>query len=505
MGGTEYNYPQQPSYGESMRESLQAQVDLAPELYQAEASQQYGRPAYAQLETDILRNTLLGQERFVPGEGGAEGGVYQSPATQPATTTVTRPGGDVEFTKDEDGRLAIGMGQTSYQVPNQQGQAGVHQSLGSAYMAANPDQRESMMADWRKVQSGETTPQQLIALGIPEEMAMRAAQMSGDEFAQMHYDFKGKEAGYAFPTQGEMQRGEGLLELLGGGGIQEFGTGQVEQKFLTREATEEDVAAGTARFVGQEIDEGRIRDGQMIGETRDVIGTSERQAGYSKSGDFMGLAQYGSDIAEQSARRQRAADIGDVQKFGAIASQAIRESDPLSSGLLTTMGEQATEGLDARGDLTKREEEGAIQSARRAWEARGSVRAPMAVVSELENLESAQRARAAQRRAFATQTMQASRAMTADPFMAILGRPSGASQQIASAGLGGAQYGLSASPGVVFNPEAGLNYQLGQSGNLANLEAAKMGASAQKTAGVMSGLGALGGGFLQNPSLKFSQ
>ena len=129
----------------------------------------------------------------------------------------------------------------------------------------------------------------------------------------------------------------------------------------------------------------------------------------------------------------------------------------------------------------------------------------MAVVSELENLESAQRAREAQRRAFATQTMQASRAMTAAPFMAILGRPSGASQQIASAGLGGAQYGLSASPGVVFNPEAGLNYQLGQSGNLANLEAAKMGASAQKTAGVMSGLGALGGGFLQNPSLKFSQ
>ena len=500
MGGTEYNYPQQPSYGESMRESLQAQVDLAPQLYQAEASGAYGRPAYAQLETDILRNTLLGQERFVPGEGGAEGGVYQSPATQPAMTTVTRPGDDVEFTKDEDGRLAIEMGQTSYQAPNQQGQAAVHQTLAGAYMAANPDQRESMMTDWENIQSGQTTPQQLMEnFQIPEEMAMRAAQMSPDEFAQMHYDYKGKQEGFAFPTQGEMERGEGLLDLLGGGKdqIQQFSTGQVEQEFLTREATEEDVAAGTARFVGQEIDEGRIRDGQMIGETRDVIGTSERQAGYSKSGDFMGLAQYGSDIAEQSARRQRGADIADVQRFGGIASRAIRDADPLSSGLLTTMGEQATEGLEARGDLTTREREGAVQSARRAWEARGRVRDPMAVVSELENLESAQRAREAQRRAFATQTMQASRAMTADPFMAILGRPSGASQQIAQTGLGGAQYGLSAGPGVVFNPEAGLNYQLGQSGNLASLEAAKMGAQAQKQAGMMSMFGDLGGAAME--------
>ena len=65
MGGTDFNYPQQPSYGESMRESLQAQVDLAPQLYQAEASQQYGRPAYAQLETDILGANNVGLDSVV--------------------------------------------------------------------------------------------------------------------------------------------------------------------------------------------------------------------------------------------------------------------------------------------------------------------------------------------------------------------------------------------------------------------------------------------------------
>ena len=45
-GGTKINYPAQPSYGESLRDSLRAQIDLAPELYAAEAET---RPRYAQL------------------------------------------------------------------------------------------------------------------------------------------------------------------------------------------------------------------------------------------------------------------------------------------------------------------------------------------------------------------------------------------------------------------------------------------------------------------------
>ena len=127
------------------------------------------------------------------------------------------------------------------------------------------------------------------------------------------------------------------------------------------------------------------------------------------------------------------------------------------------------------------------------WEARGRVRDPGAGVSELENLETARRAREAQRRGFATQTMQASRAMTADPFMAILGRPSGASQQIATGAAGGAQYGLEAGPSQ-YSPESGLSYMLGQQTNQANLQAAQAAANATRQAGMWAGLGALGGG-----------
>ena len=70
MGGTDINYPAQQPYGESMREALTAQIDLARPLYEAEASREYGRPAYAQLETDILRDTLLGKSRWEEQEGG---------------------------------------------------------------------------------------------------------------------------------------------------------------------------------------------------------------------------------------------------------------------------------------------------------------------------------------------------------------------------------------------------------------------------------------------------
>ena len=57
---TNYNMPPQQSYSDSMREALDAQVDLAPDLFYAEANQETGRPAYARLNQNILEESLLG-------------------------------------------------------------------------------------------------------------------------------------------------------------------------------------------------------------------------------------------------------------------------------------------------------------------------------------------------------------------------------------------------------------------------------------------------------------
>ena len=106
MGGGGYQPPAQPSYSESLRDSLQAQIDLGPALYQAEAQ---ARPRYAQLETDILRDTMLGrgaQQGMLdfmgaPAQQYTTGDVqYQPPWVDPAATAFE------EAFAPEDGQQA---------------------------------------------------------------------------------------------------------------------------------------------------------------------------------------------------------------------------------------------------------------------------------------------------------------------------------------------------------------------------------------------------------------
>ena len=537
-GGTEINYPQQQSYGESLRDSLTAQIDLAPELFAAEASQQYGRPAYAQLETDILKDTLLGQQRWTPDEGampeiqpmpagqapagaGAPDWASMAPSVQQAQTDqmralyqlgtqgLARREGDPNWADSISQEQLSALGQMGYidpeitkanayqpqvqeqvaqgvqqwmrdsgregdigqldafaninqldaggiydtwagsrgQVAQPQQQAGgvipmdrpVEGDFMQAYMGGMTQPQREQAATWAEnMRSGAFTPEQLVReFGVPAELAQRAPTMTDDELSRLHYDYYGKGEGYSLPVAGEMGRGGGLLEMMGGA-----------------------------------------------------------EAGY-RDGEFQGLATFGSDVAAESARRQRESDIQDVTDMAPDLRSAMEAADPIGATLLTEMGAQAENELKARGDLTPRERRMAEQAARKAWTQRGLVRDPQAVVDELSSLEDAQRLRKAERRGFAQQVMGASKTMGADPFMAILGRPSGAGQQVAQSGIGTAGYGLTAGPGVVFNPEAGLSYMLGQQQNQANLAAAQASANATRSAGMAGGLGALGGGIAQ--------
>ena len=54
--------PPPRDYAKEMRENYEAQIELAPELYASEASQEYGRPAYARLDLEILKDTMLGTQ-----------------------------------------------------------------------------------------------------------------------------------------------------------------------------------------------------------------------------------------------------------------------------------------------------------------------------------------------------------------------------------------------------------------------------------------------------------
>ena len=62
MGMYSAKAPPDRDYAKETRESLQAQIDLAPDLYAAEANPDYGRAAYAQLDLDILRDVMTGKD-----------------------------------------------------------------------------------------------------------------------------------------------------------------------------------------------------------------------------------------------------------------------------------------------------------------------------------------------------------------------------------------------------------------------------------------------------------
>lgn len=54
--------PPPRDYAKETRDTLQSQIDLAPDLYAAEASEEYGQPAYARLGLRALEASMLGGE-----------------------------------------------------------------------------------------------------------------------------------------------------------------------------------------------------------------------------------------------------------------------------------------------------------------------------------------------------------------------------------------------------------------------------------------------------------
>ena len=67
-GGSQPTYVQN-DYQETMREALQAQIDLAPDLFYNEANQDFGRPAYARLNQQLVQEGLFGSRVNVDSDG----------------------------------------------------------------------------------------------------------------------------------------------------------------------------------------------------------------------------------------------------------------------------------------------------------------------------------------------------------------------------------------------------------------------------------------------------
>lgn len=225
-----------------------------------------------------------------------------------------------------------------------------------------------------------------------------------------------------------------------------------------------------------------------------------------------------------AATAQRTADITDVINLGPLAAQAFRAANPERTALMAALqkealgagaspleaelNRQALEDLGLGGQLSPEEMRTATQAAREGFSARGMVLGRPAVLAEALNRNQFATARQAQRRGFAGNVEELSLRRRAadrgflgnvaqlqsgtsfDPLMAILGRPTTATQ------AGQAQFGLAS--GVlgrmdsqkfdIFNPYAAdlynTNFNAAAARNIAeaNLGASVYGANLQRSA-----------------------
>ena len=210
-------------------------------------------------------------------------------------------------------------------------------------------------------------------------------------------------------------------------------------------------------------------------------------------------------LERETLAAQRAADIGAVEQYGSRATAALRAADPYSTKMAELQQKQAEQLYGAAQGVTPEQQRLAQQQARAAGLARGRVGDQSSIAAELLGREDV----LARKRAEAAQMGQLSfgmnRAISADPFQAILGRQSGAMQYGAQQQSFGQQLGAQPVGPRYLDPNAGINLAMQNQANLGNYNTSIYGAQTQAAASsaasknaligaALGGLGAAAGG-----------
>ena len=368
MSSPDINYPAQPTYGEGMADAMQAQLemllgtgefadifseagfeggDLADIIREVEAPL---RQQTAQTDTDVLRTTLLGTEKQMQvqqdpdtgkfGIAGAEvvtdvdgnpqtagGGRYQmvqlSPTIAPkAVKTGFVPGVTAVFgiIDTETGGITERVGGEEY-LRDKQDFDRWRSAMGETAPQYFPNDSEATNSVVSSAIKKFKSVQETIDTGgedaVTQEFTFTNPNIPTDasKAGQPGYDDKGNrllEGGQNVAEQTiTVREGDGLVDLLGD-------TREIVD-YQTRQATEEDVAAGLATEVGENITE--------------TINTG-RQAGFSDTGEFQGAAALAEEIQAGNLSRQRERDITDVERLSGRFKTIMDDYRPaVTSGL----------------------------------------------------------------------------------------------------------------------------------------------------------------------------
>ena len=213
-------------------------------------------------------------------------------------------------------------------------------------------------------------------------------------------------------------------------------------------------------------------------------------------------AEQAGELQRAELQKQRAADVSAIGEFAPQVVEAQRAADPYSARIAELAQEQAeTLFAEGEGQLSPERRRMAEQAARAGSLARGREMGTAGVAAELLGRERVRAGLRQEARQAGAGAFGMSRQLAGDIGSTILGRPS------AAIGLGGqmlgqAQQGAAGQMGPqLFDPNVGINLALQQQQNMAQYSGAVAQAQAQRSAGLMGGLGSIAGGFLGNPGL----
>lgn len=465
MYGGDAPQPVTNNYQETMREALEAQIDLAPDIFRGESNTEYGRPAYARLMQDLAQDSILGQE----------------------------------YEYDNQGRIITGYNnlEDSYTID----------SIDDLY--GTRTNRVTRSSGWGK-RSNTSTYEELNQSRADELKALGV----DNKYNYLVRDLDGNVVGSAMTEQeANAIRGKQKKRAI----YKRDKRGNIIQDYSKRNTTERQ-GGGLASILG----------GDNVSEFYD--GRKSR-AGFDSQGNFLGTSQLEQDILERAKRQQVAGEVGMAQEFGQELTNAYRaqgdiqgalddfkklgEQNSDHGGLRSMMTEMAKEELALGGQLTDRERRRVEQASRSAMSARGIGRSFAGVVDEVEQSELLSRQRQNDRRQFASYALSSAdqglsldraysaqrvgleQATSADPFMAVSGRTSGAGVASGQNLYGNSQLGMAGGP-ALFNPAQGAQFMANQSAMLNNYNASIYGAQQAKQGaiigGALQGLGSAFGG-----------
>ena len=313
-GGPDINYPQQPTYGESLADALKAQAEFLQgtgdfaetgSLESLLPLEESLRKKTAQIDTDVLRQTLLGtrqestsgtyddQGRLVVGYEGGKEATTQTKTVKPKVDIIKIASGAT----GRVGGAKMGKGINTYEVtlrdPNTNSiiERGTTTAKSASQVAAkNQLELNGKTVSLQEIQSTITIPPK-------DAVPVYGKDPNGNIIVDK------TKAGQT-ETIPATFAGDGMINLLG--------DSRNVQEFTTRRATEADVASGLATEVGESITEA----------------SGDRRAGFDAEGNFLGLSALAEDIQRGNLSRQREADLADVERLAGRYSDVMEEFKP---------------------------------------------------------------------------------------------------------------------------------------------------------------------------------